>query len=711
MVVLLAGICSALPLQSAPATINPLIRINQIGYLPTGNKVAVIADPQEGFNADQSFTPGTVYQVRRWTDDGIVYEGTPTAWNDGAIHAQSGDRGWWFDFSPVRGPGDYYIWDVERQAGSYGFTIGYTVYDAVLKTAVRTYFYQRLGFAKEAAFAGDDWSDGAAFIGPGQDTEARSVYDQDNPATARDLRGGWMDAGDYNKYVTFAESVVHELLNAYQERPSAFGDDYNIPESNNGIPDLLDEVHFEMQWLSRMQEEDGGVLLKMGEIDYNGTTPPSSDKRPRFYVPACSSSTIAAAGMYAHAAMVFGEFEDWQDFAAQLEEQALLAWQWYHDNPKSSDCDEGIVKSGDADRSLQDQEKSALMTAIYLHQLTGETTFRDYILSNYLNPQLELNGWSGRWVYQSHYYAALQHYLAYEEAPPAVAAAVLTKMLNNEGDAFFSWTSQDLYRAYMPDGQYHWGSNNVKANIGNANWQYLALGLDQADLAEHRLRAENLLHYFFGVNPLGLVYLSNMETFGAEKSVSQFYHSWFRDGSIWDLNPAPGYVTGGANKNYSGNYPGLASGPVQKAYAEFNGGYSNSWEITENAIYYQSAFIKLLSKFTSPQWPPLDLQDPDGDGIVNSLEEWLGTESSKQNSLMERIRIEPSATNWRLIFTRSTDAEPGRVGFEESVDLSTWTPLFVEEALLLEASDELSTFSLPLQTSLEDAPFLRLVVQ
>jgi hypothetical protein len=127
------------------------------------------------------------------------------------------------------------------------------------------------------------------------------------------------------------------------------------------------------------------------------------------------------------------------------------------------------------------------------------------------------------------------------------------------------------------------------------------------------------LHFFHGVNPLGLVYLSNMASYGAESSVSEIYHFWFRDGHPrWDsslsaeLGPAPGYVVGGPNAHYcEGGEPGvdactksaLSRQPPAKAFLDFNTGFEpnvehdRSWEITEPAIYYQAAYIKLLSKF------------------------------------------------------------------------------------------------------------------
>ncbi|MEQ1359238.1 glycoside hydrolase family 9 protein, partial [Salmonella enterica] len=85
----------------------------------------------------------------------------------------------------------------------------------------------------------------------------------------------------------------------YQENPPAFGDDFDIPESGNGVPDILDEVRWETDWLEKMQFPDGSAALKVGETVYAAAAPPSSDRNTRYYIPSCTSSTIAVAGMFA----------------------------------------------------------------------------------------------------------------------------------------------------------------------------------------------------------------------------------------------------------------------------------------------------------------------------------------------------------------------------------------------------------------------------
>lgn len=671
-------------------SVESLIRVNQFGYLPDGTKVAVIADPQVGFNAGESFTPGTTYQVRRSEDDSVVFEGTPVVWKNGNTHLQSGDRGWWFDFSAVTEAGEYYLWDVEKEVGSHGFEISETVFNRVLDAAIRVFYYQRLAFEKKAEFAGEAWADGPAFIHPGQDTEVRSVLDRDNPETERDLRGGWMDAGDTNKYVTFAAGPVHQLLSAYEENPGVFRDDLNIPESGNGIPDILDEVQFEMQWMARMQEADGGVILKMGAITHNTVTPPSADHERRYYVPACSSSTIAAAGVYAHAAIVLGRYEIWVPFAAELGARARRAWDWYFANPRNDSCDDGTVKAGDADRSLNEQDELAVVAAIYLHLLTGEEAFGNYVSSH----------WGGVDPFSSGYYFAYNDYAAdaflqyigSSRAPRFLVNAIRDRVtgIGNATDDITYWDDDnDLYRAHMKDSTHHWGSNSMRSKFGNANLAYKTYGINGVDLNVRKKRATGFLDYLCGVNPMGFVYLTNMGAYGAETPIMQIYHSWFADGSAYDDIPAPGYVSGGPNKNYTGDRAGLVDNPPQKVYLDFNDLWpTNSWEITEPAIYYQSAFVKMVSKFARK--PPFDLDagDPDHDGIVNSLEAYLHLDPNKPDNLMDQVALATDQESVSFSFRRSVAATPGPFSVEWSTDLAQWNPVGIEDRYTLEVSGE-----------------------
>ena len=320
-------------LFAAPTTISEHLKIDQFGYLPSAVKYCIISDPQTGYNSSSSFTPGTSYQIRRWDNDMVVFSGSPTAWNSGATHAQSGDKVWWFDFSSFITPGAYYVYDVSQDVGSYRFEIQEDVYQDVLKNAVRVFFLQRSGHAKISSFAGV-WSDGASHLGAGQDLNCRLITTPNDASSEQDLSGGWYDAGDYNKYVNFTYSAIHDLLFAYQDQPMVWADDYDIPESGNGLPDLLDEVKWELDWLLKMQQPDGSCLMKVAVTAFQAASPPSADSSPRYYGAAQSSATRSLASMLAHASMVYRSVgvTGWTTYADTLLARAEKAWNWVDNN-------------------------------------------------------------------------------------------------------------------------------------------------------------------------------------------------------------------------------------------------------------------------------------------------------------------------------------------------------------------------------------------
>lgn len=590
---------------------DPHILVDQFGYRPNDPKVAVIRDPQVGYDHADHFLPGPRYEIRNSDDGTVVFSGAPTPWNGGARESSSGDTGWWFDFSSLDKPGKYFAYDTARNVRSPAFRIEQDVYHDVLKAAVRMYFYQRSGFAKQPPQADKCWMDGLAYMGPHQDTEAHDITDRDNDEKVRNLSGGWFDAGDTSKYVTFATPAVHQLLTAYQTTPSVFTDDFNIPESGNGIPDLLDEVKWEIDWLGRMQFPDGSVALKVGDIIDTRGGAPSTDASPRFYVPACTSSTIAATGMFAHAAYVFQNIAALVPESRRLRARALAGWKNYEGiAPKQTACDNGVVRSAKADWSEADQNQAAVVAAVYLFAVTGSPTYSEYVKAHYreTRPYHDI-GWSR---YNPEQGEALLFYASLPDADAALRQTLLADKLKDvkDGNHIYGFRPEDdLYRAFLHDAQYHWGSNGPRANYGNTNLDVLSNNLAADQASTYQTRALEILHYFHGVNPFAMVYLSNMYRYGATRSVNEIYHAWFWHGSRWsdarssECGPAPGYVPGGPNAAAAQAGVPLSlvpptGQPEQKSYRDWNVGWpEDSWAISEPAIYYQASYVRLLSYF------------------------------------------------------------------------------------------------------------------
>ena len=601
---------------AVPSATVPWIKVDQFGYQPAMQKVAVVVDPQAGFNAAEAFAPGTgsgQYQIRRWADDVVVHTGTLQPWKSGATHAQSGDRGWHYDFSALTAAGSYYIWDSARQVGSGRFEIGSAVYAPVLRHAVRMFYHQRLNHAKVAPYVDARWADAAAYERPGQDRSATSRWAKGQAATARDLSGGWMDAGDTNKYVTFAQSAVLQLLDAYRMSPAVFRDDFGIPESGNGLPDLLDELKWELDFLRRMQDASGtkGLFLKVGVDNYTDISPPSADARPRYYLPECTSATLAGAAMFGAAHVVYRGFASQAAGAADLLARAEAAWARAKLTTSGftvfqTACDDGDIKAGDADVDAQGQLESSVLAAIALYEATGKAEYRAHVEANYARVRPYSLWWWGP------YWAPMQVALLRHAGQPGVSASVASNLRSQK-----SWQSgvisltdfnggtngTDLYRAHLADAEFNWGHNMTRSNAGLINLDFEAFGINSTSAALYRRIAEQHLHWLHGANPMGLVMLSNMASAGAESSLSEIYHTWFANGTVWDSTrtsargPAPGYLAGGPNSTYTGSVAGLASQPPQKAYKDWNTGWpENSWEVTEPAIYYQAAYVQLLAR-------------------------------------------------------------------------------------------------------------------
>ena len=89
----------------------------------------------------------------------------------------------------------------------------------------------------------------------------------------------------------------------------------------------------------------------------------------------------------------------------------------------------------------------------------------------------------------------------------------------------------DPYRS--PIQAFTWASNKGKAMQARL-LQLVAMHGPDAELADKALGAAmGYAHYIHGVNPLGLVYLTNMASAGASHSAATMFHAWFAHGTRW----------------------------------------------------------------------------------------------------------------------------------------------------------------------------------
>jgi len=590
------------------------IVVDQFGYLPKMEKVALLRDSQVGFgSAEPDYVPGSEISLVDAARHEIVLTGTSESFQFGATDPLSGDRVWAFDFSAHQIPGTYYVYDPENYIRSATFEINENVYENVLRETFRTFVYQRSGFKKTADIVGENYADAASHIGPFQDSGARLFNDLRNRSTARDLSGGWYDAGDFNKYSNWTADYILGLLHAYHANPEAWEDDWNLPESGNGIPDILDEIRWGVEHLQRMQEtasetsaENVGALLSVLESD-DSVNRPSDNLQDSFYGLVSTSATFNAAGAYAFTAKTFESLPDqnFRDLAESLTESAVSAYDWAERNPnvRFNNAANGVGAGNSEVNSDYFLEAKQRIGAIYLYGLTQEQKYKNFIETDYRNSRLITLLWAS--PYESEEQTALLHYASLSGITQSVGTEIndrFNTIMDFAGNARPA-LQEAAYKSYIQE--YVWGSNRFVSRKGGMFAQLVSYDLSDLPKQDNMDIAAGYLHYIHGVNPLGKVYLSNMNGFGAERSVDEFYHAWFGNDTPWDnvnssFGPPPGFLVGGANQYYTEGDGSLEiDQPPMKSYVETNAFRNNeqSWQFTENSNGYQIEYLRLLSQF------------------------------------------------------------------------------------------------------------------
>lgn len=217
------------------------VRINQLGYLPKATKVAVLMSDQpitvNNFQLVNAFTGKVAYTSNQVQAMGAM----------GNMKATFRLR-----FSDFTQPGTYYI--KVGQSRSEIFPINGQVYRGTSDFVLNYMRQQRCG-----------WN---PYI---QDSchqkDARIKYHPTKEGQHIDVRGGWHDAADLLQYTPTSANAIYQLLFAYQQNPSAFADHYqaNGMPGANGIPDIIDEAYWGLDWLDRMNPAKGELYNQIAD--------------------------------------------------------------------------------------------------------------------------------------------------------------------------------------------------------------------------------------------------------------------------------------------------------------------------------------------------------------------------------------------------------------------------------------------------------------
>jgi len=298
------------PATETVAVVRPAILHDQLGYLPAGGKrflVSGMARQQDWALLDS--TRKTVLQGRL----------SPLG-----VWDASGDTLAQGDFSRWTRPGRYRL--AVGDSVSSEFVIADTVFRGLSRNAVRAYWFQRCGTSMPESLAGI-WARRA-----GHPDTGLAVEEVPGFRGRWNAPGGWYDAGDYGKYVVNAGIALGNLLSLQETWPDAFPDgSLSIPESGNKVGDLLDEMRWELSWIARMQDKDGGVFFKVGAKNWDGSILPEHSTQPRFVFGKSTSSTLDAAAVFAQASRVWAKVDP--VFARDCRARAERAWNWARLHP------------------------------------------------------------------------------------------------------------------------------------------------------------------------------------------------------------------------------------------------------------------------------------------------------------------------------------------------------------------------------------------
>lgn len=452
----------------------PLVKVNQEGYTTSGEKRAVFSDLDDQDNK---------YMIVDTSNEQVVFTGSMS---EIMINVDTKEHMSYADFSALQTPGTYIVRTIGN-AESHPFTISDDVYKETFSNVVKMLYLQRCGAELSADLAGD-------FAHPVCHNTEAVIFDTN---TKIDVSGGWHDAGDYGRYVVSGAKTVADMLLSYERNPEAYSDDMGIPESGNGVSDVLDEVRYELEWLLKMQDSaSGGVYHKVTCEVFPETVMPQDETDALIVSPISNCATGDFAAVMAMAGRVYAETD--KDFAAKCLEAAKKAYAYVISTDKKGGFrNPGNVVTGEYPDSSYDDE--ILWAAAELYKTTQDAAFQDGVKTAMEKARYEELGWANVGIYGA--YA----YLTAENKDAATEEFIKTKFFAAIDD-YLKKAKANGYRNACRD--YVWGSNMIVANHGmmflmaneiSPNEEYVSYAADQ-------------LHYLMGVNSTGYCFITGAGT-------------------------------------------------------------------------------------------------------------------------------------------------------------------------------------------------------
>ncbi|MFB9275699.1 glycoside hydrolase family 9 protein [Cohnella cellulosilytica] len=492
------------------------IHVNQVGYETEGPKVAVIA-------ADEAFPELEAVVADRDGNERTVWEGkVPAARYD----ELSGDWVAQVDIGGLETAGWYRI-EAEGSV-SVPFYIGDSVYDDLIYRVSRSYRMQRSGQALDDPQLGLKLQAGHL-----QDKEAEPIFeDEQGRRPVIDASGGWYDAGDYGKYVPPAAIAAAQMMLAYELRPEFFAARRFLLdgerahwEAAESAPDLLAEIKFELDWLLRMQREDGAVYHKISGGVFPDFIPPAEDVQQRSVYGMSTYGTAMFAAATAMGARVYKPFDS--DYADELLSRAERAQRWLeaHPEPYFRLDDMQDSGSGPYDKTTDREERYWALAELF--RTTGEDRYGKALANDYADLSAGL----------AHYASWNDGQLLGQWAEAAAGSGTAAQAIADAANEMAGSIGRDGYRSALTGGDYRWASNKVAM----AKAELLLLANELRPNPDYFSGAVDQLHYVLGRNAMGTSYVT-----GAGTRYARYPHHRISAASGILV---PGLLVGGPNRD------------------------------------------------------------------------------------------------------------------------------------------------------------------
>ena len=523
------------------------IFVNQAGYRPGDKKIAAMPFPCDSFDVVSE-------------DGEVAFSGNTTHYGADEF---SGDDVYTADFSVLEKSGRYRIKSGEKSSAL--FEIRDDVYHAALKSTMKAFYFLRCGDGLCEKYAGV-YKHGECHTG-------KAVLWENNNVSL-DVTGGWHDAGDYGRYVTAGACALAHLLNAYLMFPKLEKLVLDIPESGNGVPDILNECRIELEWILKMQRADGGVYHKATTKMHAPFVMPEDDKAQMYVFPVSSMATADTAAICALASRIYA-FD--KEFSERLSKAAHLSYQWLENNPdflgfkNPEGCNTGPYGEWE-------DKSNRFWAATEMYVLTGKEKYH-----NDMKAQLENDFFLAGLGYGDVGGFGAVSYLRFAENKDEKIAKRLADTFIYKARELAQTADNCGYGAAMKENDYHWGSNMdllkhgmtfIIADYITGENKYRDYAVRQAD-------------YLLGTNALGISYVTGTGEYRCNYPHLRPAHA---DGIEECI---PGMVSGGPNR-----FPGdpdakilIPEGtPPMKCFADDVGCYS----LNEITIYWNSPAVFLF---------------------------------------------------------------------------------------------------------------------